>query len=80
MRGIVAPESDDNPYYKKLNQNILLAGKAVIIVRMVNRKIETQRTTAERIVEIPEIGFLSWYPNRLTKLCPHYGLEDAKTL
>ena len=36
--------------------------------------------TAERLVEIPEIGFLSWYPNRdslsYTQL---YGLEDAPT-
>ena len=36
--------------------------------------------TADRMVEIPDIGFLSWYPNRDSQsYTPLYGLEDIKT-
>ena len=84
--GLVAPESDDNPWHYKISwnpRNILLAGKSGAHYR---EHGEEKRLTYEelfttgRIVEIPEIGFLCWYPNRDSlSYAPLYGLEDAKT-
>jgi len=85
--GLVAPESDDNPWHYKISwnpRNILLAGKSGAHFREngEEKKLKYEELfTAERIVEIPEIGFLSWYPNRDSlSYAPLYGLEDAKTL
>ena len=84
--GLVAPESDDNPWHYKISwnpRNILLAGKSGAHYREngEEKKLKYEELfTAERIVEIPEIGFLSWYPNRDSlSYAPLYGLEDAKT-
>lgn len=84
--GLVAPESDDNPWHYKISwnpRNIIMAGKAGAHFREEGeeKRIDYKDLfTAERMVEIPDIGFLSWYPNRdslsYTSL---YGLEDAKT-
>ena len=84
--GLVAPESDDNPWHYKISwnpRNIIMAGKAGAHFR---EKGEEKRIpfeelfTGERLVEIPEIGYLSWYPNRdslsYTSL---YGLEESST-
>ena len=85
--GLVAPESDDNPWHYKISwnpRNILLAGKSGAHYREngEEKKLKYEELfTTERIVEIPEIGFLSWYPNRNSlSYAPLYGLEDAKTL
>jgi saccharopine dehydrogenase-like NADP-dependent oxidoreductase len=84
--GLVAPESDDNPWHYKISwnpRNILLAGKSgahYIINGEEKRLAYEELFTSDRIVEIPEIGFLSWYPNRDSlSYAPLYGLEDAKT-
>ena len=84
--GLVAPESDDNPWHYKISwnpRNIIMAGKAGAHFRQdgeEKRFTYEELFTSDRIVEIPEIGFLSWYPNRdslsYTSL---YGLEDAPT-
>jgi len=84
--GLVAPESDDNPWHYKISwnsRNIILAGKAGAHYRLdgEEKRVDYEDLfVAERIVEIPGIGLLSWYPNRdslsYTSL---YGLEDAKT-
>lgn len=84
--GLVAPESDDNPWHYKISwnpRNIIMAGKSGAHFR---ENGEEQRLnyeelfTPERMIEIPELGFLSWYPNRdslsYTSL---YGLQSAKT-
>ncbi|MEI9807738.1 MAG: saccharopine dehydrogenase C-terminal domain-containing protein [Bacteroidota bacterium] len=84
--GLVAPESDDNPWHYKISwnpRNIILAGKAGAHYKEKGEEIKLgyeELFTADRMVDIPEIGFLSWYPNRdslsYTSL---YGLEDADT-
>src|SRR6187549_848299 len=85
--GLVAPESDNNPWHYKISwnpRNILLAGKSGAHYREngEEKKLKYEELfTAERIVEIPEIGFLCWYPNRDSlSYAPLYGLEDAKTI
>ncbi|HWR31882.1 MAG TPA: saccharopine dehydrogenase C-terminal domain-containing protein [Chitinophagaceae bacterium] len=84
--GLVAPESDDNPWHYKISwnpRNIIMAGKAGAHFRengIDKRMAYEELFTAERLVEIPEIGYLSWYANRdslsYTSL---YGLEAVRT-
>src|SRR5260221_523415 len=84
--GLVAPESDDNPWHYKLtwnSRNIVLAGKAGAHYKEndVEEKLTYEELfTNERVVDIPGIGYLSWYPNRdslsYTSL---YGLKDTQT-
>jgi saccharopine dehydrogenase-like NADP-dependent oxidoreductase len=83
----VAPESDDNPWHYKISwnpRNILLAGKSGAHYREngEEKRLKYEELfTAERVVEIPGIGFLCWYPNRDSlSYAPLYGLEDAKTV
>jgi saccharopine dehydrogenase-like NADP-dependent oxidoreductase len=84
--GLVAPESDDNPWHYKISwnpKNIVMAGKNGAHFRE-NGEEKTipynELFSAERQVEIPEIGYLSWYPNRdslsYTSL---YDLEEIPT-
>ena len=84
--GLVAPESDDNPWHYKISwnpRNIIMAGKAGAHYREngeEKRLTHEELFTTERVVEIPEIGFLSWYPNRDSlSYMPLYGLQDTKT-
>jgi saccharopine dehydrogenase-like NADP-dependent oxidoreductase len=84
--GLVAPESDDNPWHYKISwnpRNIIMAGKSgahYIENGMEKRLAYEELFTGERLVEIPEIGFLSWYPNRDSlSYTPLYGLEETKT-
>src|SRR5687768_5432699 len=84
--GLVAPESDDNPWHYKISwnsRNIVLAGKAGAHYREngEEKKLDYEDLfITDRLVEIPDLGFLSWYPNRdslsYTNL---YGLEDTET-
>jgi saccharopine dehydrogenase-like NADP-dependent oxidoreductase len=84
--GLVAPESDDNPWHYKISwnsRNIIMAGKAGAHYKEdgVEKKLSYEELfSTERVVEIPDIGYLSWYPNRdslsYTSL---YGLNDTKT-
>jgi len=85
--GLVAPESDDNPWHYKISwnpRNILLAGKSGAHYREngEEKKLKYEELfTADRIVEIPGLGFLCWYPNRDSlSYAPLYGLENTKTL
>ena len=84
--GLVAPESDDNPWHYKISwnpRNIIMAGKAGAHFREngEEKRIPYEELfTGERLVEIPEIGYLSWYPKRESlSYTPLYGLEDAAT-
>jgi saccharopine dehydrogenase-like NADP-dependent oxidoreductase len=84
--GLVAPESDDNPWHYKISwnpRNIIMAGKsgASFIENGKEKKISYKKLfSAERIVEIPDIGILSWYPNRDSlAYIPLYGLQNTKT-
>lgn len=84
--GLVAPESDDNPWHYKISwnpRNIIMAGKAGAHYKEdgEEKKITYKELfTGEHLVDIPEIGLLSWYANRdslsYTSL---YGLEETKT-
>ena len=84
--GLVAPESDDNPWHYKISwnpRNIIMAGKAGAHYRENGEDVRLnyeELFTPDRVVEIPDLGYLSWYPNRdslgYTSL---YGLEDTDT-
>lgn len=84
--GLVAPESDNNPWRYKISWNprsVVLAGKAGAHYRENGDEKHLayeELFTPERIIEIPELGALSWYPNR-DSLCyaSLYGLEEAQT-
>ena len=85
--GLVAPESDDNPWHYKISwnpRNILLAGKSGAHFKENGKEIKVsyeELFTPGRNVDIPEIGILSWYPNRDSlSYASLYGLEDATTL
>ncbi len=84
--GLVAPESDDNPWHYKISwntRNVVLAGKAGAHFREngAEKKLPYEALfTADRLVDIPEIGYLSWYPNRDSlSYSKTYGLESAST-
>ena len=68
--GLVAPESDDNPWHYKISwnpRNVVMAGKAGAVY-LENRKIEKLKYEKlfdeNRLTGIPGIGSLAWYPNR----------------
>jgi saccharopine dehydrogenase-like NADP-dependent oxidoreductase len=68
--GLVAPESDDNPWHYKISwnpRNVVMAGKTGAVYKE-NDQIEKMKYEnlfdSGRVVDIPEIGYLSWYPNR----------------
>ena len=84
--GLVAPESDDNPWHYKISwnpRNIIMAGKAGAHYRENGKEITVayeQLFTGEHIVDIPELGQLSWYPNRDSlSYAGLYDLKDAET-
>jgi saccharopine dehydrogenase-like NADP-dependent oxidoreductase len=84
--GLVSPESDDNPWHYKISwnpRNIVMAGKAGAHFRENGEEKNVAYEnlfTAENIVNVPEVGTLSFYPNRdslgYTSL---YGLRDTQT-
>ncbi len=84
--GLIAPESDNNPWHYKISwnpRNVVLAGSAgasykengQIVTRPYNQIFAT---TGE--ILLPETGPLVWYPNRDSlSYIPLYGLEEAET-
>ena len=86
--GLVAPESDNNPWHYKISwnpRNVVLAGKAGAEYKL-DGKIVKERYEdlfdAERKITVDDqtIKELSYYPNRNS--LPYidlYGLQDAKT-
>jgi saccharopine dehydrogenase-like NADP-dependent oxidoreductase len=68
--GLVAPQSDDNPWHYKVSwnpRNIVLAGKAGAQFKEngeVKHYSYEELFDANRVVEVPELGYLAWYPNR----------------
>lgn len=84
--GLVAPESDDNPWHYKISwnpRNIILAGKAgAHYLENGNEKNEQYEELfkPERIINVPEVGTLSWYPNRDSLgYLELYDLKDVST-
>lgn len=84
--GLVAPESDTNPWHYKISwnpRNVVLAGKAGAIFKEKSevRSLETGVLFADcSEVSIEGIGRLAWYPNRDSlSYIPVYELEEAET-
>jgi saccharopine dehydrogenase-like NADP-dependent oxidoreductase len=84
--GLIAPESDDNPWHYKISwnpRNIIMAGKAGAVYKENGKEINVkyeQLFSGKHGVEIPELGWYAYYLNRdslsYTKL---YDLCDAAT-
>jgi saccharopine dehydrogenase-like NADP-dependent oxidoreductase len=84
--GLVAPENDDNPWRYKISWNprsVVLAGKAGAHFKENGEEKRLQYEElfdSNRMVEIPDLGYLSWYPNRDSlDYASLYGLENADT-
>jgi saccharopine dehydrogenase-like NADP-dependent oxidoreductase len=84
--GLVAPESDDNPWHYKISwnpRNVVMAGKAGAIYKQGGeiKEIAYEELFAEkRYVSIPAHEPLCWYPNRDSlSYIPLYGLEETAT-
>lgn len=84
--GLVAPESDDNPWHYKISwnaRNIILAGKAGahFLENGQEKKIKYEDLfSLEKRTELPGLGELGWYPNRDSmSYIPLYGLEGVHT-
>ena len=84
--GLVAPESDRNPWHYKVSwnpRNIVLAGKAGAIFKK-NGEVEEleykELFTEKRYVPIPDGEVLCWYPNRDSlSYITTYGLGGCDT-
>lgn len=84
--GLVAPENDDNPWRYKISwnpRNVVLAGKAGAIFKEDGHELHMpyeQLFDANRVVNVPGLGNLAWYPNRdsLSYLSV-YKLEETAT-
>lgn len=82
--GLIAPESDDNPWHYKISwnpRNVVIAGNAGAIFREAD---EIKNISYEGIfqncskADIPGLGQLAWYPNRDSlSYILLYGLETA---
>ncbi len=68
--GLVAPESDDNPWHYKISwnpRNVVLAGKAGALYKMNGKEIKLDYTEIfhqSGTVNFPELGTLAYYANR----------------
>ncbi|HWB94433.1 MAG TPA: saccharopine dehydrogenase C-terminal domain-containing protein [Puia sp.] len=84
--GLVAPESDDNPWHYKISwnpRNVVLAGAAGATWRQEGRIVtRTYDGIFDRTGEVamPGLGALAWYPNRDSlSYIPLYALDEAET-
>jgi saccharopine dehydrogenase-like NADP-dependent oxidoreductase len=84
--GLVAPESDDNPWHYKISwnpRNVVRAGAAGARYR--ENRLIVSKAYADVFenpgqVTLPGIGALAWYPNRDSlSYIPLYGLEATET-
>ena len=85
--GLVAPESDDNPWNYKLTwnpRNVVLAGQGGVKFKHKGRYkyIPYHKLfTRYEMLEVPGYGKFEGYPNRDSlKYRPHYGLFDVETI
>lgn len=84
--GLIAPESDDNPWHYKISwnpRNIVLAGKDGATYRENGKDIQIGYASLfdhARNVSIPDMGDYAWYPNRDSlSYIPKYHLEGIST-
>jgi saccharopine dehydrogenase-like NADP-dependent oxidoreductase len=82
--GLVAPESDDNPWHYKISWNpvnVVRAGSsgALFLEKGELKKLAYQDIFGHTgLVEIKPLGKFAWYPNRDSLgYIPIYGLESA---
>lgn len=82
--GLIAPESDNNPWHYKISwnpKNIILAGKAGATYKAANEVVTIayeQLFNYNNIVTTPQGTTYSYYPNRDSlSYIPLYGLETA---
>ena len=84
--GLVAPESDDNPWHYKISwnpRNVVMAGKAGATF-LKDEKIVTisyeDLFNANNLVQLPNAETLTFYPNRDSlSYLDMYGLQGIKT-
>ncbi len=84
--GLVAPESDDNPWHYKISwnpRNVVLAGKAGATFKEDDRQKQLnyhELFNPENTVLIPGLNKLSWYANRDSlSYIDIYSLQGVKT-
>ncbi|MFN8253693.1 MAG: saccharopine dehydrogenase C-terminal domain-containing protein [Ferruginibacter sp.] len=84
--GLVAPESDDNPWHYKISwnpRNIIMAGSAGAVYKENGKLVQTEYHAVFencQTVAFPGLAPLAWYPNRDSMgYIPVYKLEDAGT-
>lgn len=84
--GLVAPESDDNPWHYKISwnpRNILLAGKSGAVYKINSHieKLEYQNLFQDcPAVSVHGLNDLVYYPNRDSlSYIPVYGLQETST-
>jgi saccharopine dehydrogenase-like NADP-dependent oxidoreductase len=84
--GLVAPESDDNPWHYKISwnpRNVVRAGSAGARYRERGQEVRRDYVSVFEqpgFIEVAETGRLAWYANRDS--LPYiqlYGLEEAET-
>ena len=84
--GLIAPESDNNPWHYKISwnpRNIVTAGKAGAIYQengeIISKPYEQIFENCAQL-NIPQVGSLAYYPNRDSlSYIPMYQLETAQT-
>ena len=84
--GLIAPESDDNPWHYKISwnpRNIVLAGKDGATFRENGDDRHVGYASLfdpSRIVQVPEMGPYAWYPNRDSlSYISKYHLQGTET-
>lgn len=84
--GLVAPESDDNPWHYKISwnpRNIVMAGHAGAAYKENDQLVQkTYNKVFENCKEIivDDLPAFAWYPNRDSlSYMPLYGLENTST-
>lgn len=84
--GLVAPESDNNPWHYKISwnpRNIIMAGAAGAAYKEHNQLVQkTYNQVFENCKEIvvDDLPAFAWYPNRDSlSYIPLYGLESCST-
>ena len=84
--GLIAPESDDNPWHYKISwnpRNIIMAGKAGAHYIENNKEVNVDYDmlfSANHIVNIPGFGDYAFYANRdSTSYLSLYNLKDVQT-
>ena len=84
--GLIAPESDDNPWHYKISwnpRNIIMAGKAGAIYKENDKEVSLKYEelfSVKHGVEVPGLGWYAYYLNRDSlSYIPLYNLDGVNT-